>query len=90
MESYKKVYVIPCKPAALGSAPSTRQEEDTKFLNHDLIRVQPFCAPGLSCLLLQTSGDGTTSNARRNIVVVISSPVVSAEAEMIILLFLHG
>jgi hypothetical protein len=36
------------------------------------------------------SGDGTTSNARRNIVVVILSPVVSAEAEMIILLFLHG
>jgi hypothetical protein len=25
MESHKKVYVIPCKPAALGSAPSIRQ-----------------------------------------------------------------
>jgi hypothetical protein len=36
------------------------------------------------------SGNGTTSNARRNIVVVISSPVVPAEAEMIILLFLQG
>jgi hypothetical protein len=36
------------------------------------------------------SGNGTTSNARRNIVVVISLPVVSAGAEMIILLFLHG
>jgi hypothetical protein len=36
------------------------------------------------------SGNGTTSNARRNIVVVISSPVHPAEAEKIILLFLHG
>jgi hypothetical protein len=38
----------------------------------------------------KASGNGTTSNARRNIVVVISSPVLSAEAEMIILLFLRG
>jgi hypothetical protein len=36
------------------------------------------------------SGNGTTSNARRNIVVVISFPVVSAEAEKIILLSLHS
>jgi hypothetical protein len=36
------------------------------------------------------SGKGTTRNARRNIMVVISFPEVPAEAEMIILLFLHG